>query len=85
MNLIKYKKMLGGRRMTNLEKWKKEQIDKQIDKIEKLDIEGVVETILDDVYGKCEWCVHHIPNTTGCPFVTCHKSVKAWLEKEFIE
>lgn len=67
--------------ITNLEKWKKERIEK----IEKLDIEGVVETILDDVYSKCEWCVHHIPNTTGCPFVTCHKSVKAWLEKEFIE
>jgi len=64
--------------MTGLEKYKKEHIEY----IEKINIEGALETIEDEFYNKCRYCIYHKRNTVGCGITDCEKGIKAYLESE---
>lgn len=79
MNLIKYKKMLGGRRMTNLEKWKQEKIKE----IEKMDIEDVTKEILEGNDSLCAKCAYRDDCDTDVYIIDCEKGINEYLKSEY--
>ena len=65
--------------MTNLEKWKKEHIEK----IGRMDIEDVfVEIWWNDDEDNCRWCEYKFVCEGDATEKSCKKGIKAYLESE---